>query len=171
MIQVCVILYYWIESSGFVNQLLPHVTQLSNDNNPLFISNEKQMNSLSDDKWTSVSFCDDCMMDINQDIILSDYSSIQYILLQDNSFKHAHSLTISGISSLKVLAIERCSFLEANYLRLDSEKRMIVWWIDLSQLAIIKMGFYSFYKAKDLFIYSISYLFSLIYKIYPICKV
>ena len=84
------------------------------------------MNSLSDDKWTSVSFCDDCMMDINQDIILSDYSSIQYILLQDKSFKHAHSLTISGISNLKVLAIERCSFLEANYLRLDSEKRMIV---------------------------------------------
>ena len=84
------------------------------------------MNSLSDDKWTSVSFCDDCMMDINQDIRLSDYSSIQYILLQDNSFKHAYSLTISGISSLKVLAIEGCSFLEANYLRLDSEKRMIV---------------------------------------------
>ena len=84
------------------------------------------MNSLSDDKWTSVSFCDDCMMDINQDIILSDYSSIQYILVQDKSFKHAYSLTISGISSLKVLAIEGCSFLEVNYLRLDSEKRMIV---------------------------------------------
>ena len=115
-----------IESSGFVNQLLPHIVQLSDDNNPLFINNEKQMNSLSDNKWTSVTFCDEFMMDSNQDVILSDYSSILYILLQEKSYKNSHSLTISGLSSLEVLVIEVNSFLESNYLRLESEKRMIV---------------------------------------------
>ena len=84
------------------------------------------MNNLSDNKWTSVTFCDEFMMDSNQDVILSDYSSILYMLLQEQSFLNSHSLTISGLSSLEVLVIERTSFLESNYLRLESEKRMIV---------------------------------------------
>ena len=84
------------------------------------------MNSLSDNKWTSVTFCDEFMMDSNQDVILSHYSSIRYILLQVQSFIKSHSLTISGLSSLEVLVIEVNSFLESNYLRLESEKRMIV---------------------------------------------
>ena len=84
------------------------------------------MNNLSDNKWTSVTFCDEFMKDSNQDVILSDYSSILYILLQEKSYKNSHSLTISGLSSLEVLVIERTSFLESNYLRLESEKRMIV---------------------------------------------
>ena len=60
------------------------------------------------------------LKEIGDELILNDYPHVQFIHIQEDSFKNISSLTISNLPELKFLIIEENSFSETNNLTLSS---------------------------------------------------
>ena len=58
--------------------------------------------------------------EMRDELILNDYSHVQFIHIQVDSFKNISSLTISNLPELICLIIEDCSFEETTDLTLSS---------------------------------------------------
>ena len=58
--------------------------------------------------------------EMRNELILNDYPHIQFIHIQEDSFKNISSLTISNLPELKYLAFENNSFYETTNLTLSS---------------------------------------------------
>ena len=58
--------------------------------------------------------------EMRDELILNDYPHVQFIHIQERSFKNISSLTISNLSELKFLIIEDNSFCETTNLTLSS---------------------------------------------------
>ena len=112
-----------VESIELFNQIIPHVIQLSNDivdDNPLIIENEDDYGKLSDKNWSSIIVKEGLFIRRRNKLILNDYPHVQFIHIQERSFKNFSSLTISNLPELKVLTIENGSFNETTSLTLES---------------------------------------------------
>ena len=114
--------YSSLESTELANQIIPHVIQWSNDiadNNPLVIENENDYGKLNDKNWSSI-MNGGSFNGMKRGLLLNDYSHVQFIHLQEESFKNVSSLTISNLSELKLLVFENKSFSETTSLSLSS---------------------------------------------------
>ena len=123
MMKVWYLFYSSLESTELVNQILPHVIQLSNDivdDNPLVIENEDDFGKLNDKNWSSIIVKEGLFEEMRNELILNDYPHIQFIHIQEDSFKNISSLTISNLPELKFLIIEDNSFWETTSLTLSS---------------------------------------------------
>ena len=123
MMKVWNLFYSSLESIELANQILPHVIQLSNDivdDNPLVIENEDDYAKLNDKNWSSIIVKQELFKEMRDELILNDYPHVQFIHIQEDSFKNISSLTISNLPELKFLAFEDCSFEETNSLTLSS---------------------------------------------------
>ena len=58
--------------------------------------------------------------EMKDELILNDYPHVQFIHIQEDSFKNISSLTISNLPELKFLTIENYSFHETTSLTLSS---------------------------------------------------
>ena len=58
--------------------------------------------------------------EMNDELILNDYPHVQFIHIQEDSFKNISSLTISNLPELKVLVFEDESFYVTRSLTLSS---------------------------------------------------
>ena len=58
--------------------------------------------------------------EMRNELILNDYPHIQFIHIQEDSFKNISSLTISNLSELKLLIVEEYSFYSTTSLTLSS---------------------------------------------------
>ena len=58
--------------------------------------------------------------EMRDELILNDYPHVQFIHIQEDSFKNISSLTISNLPELKFLIIEDNSFEETTNLTLSS---------------------------------------------------
>ena len=58
--------------------------------------------------------------EMEDELILNDYPHIQFIHIQEDSFKNISSLTISNLPELKYLTIEEYSFRYTTSLTLSS---------------------------------------------------
>ena len=113
IIIVCSLFFTSIESVHLVNQIIPHVIQLSNDivdDNPLVIENDDNDDKLNDKNMSSIIVKEELFEEIRDDLILNDYPHVQYIHFQDRSFENISNLTISILSKLKHLIFEDESF-------------------------------------------------------------
>ena len=123
IIIVCSLFFISIESVHLVNQIIPHVIQLSNDivdDNPLVIENDDNDDKLNDKNMSSIIVKEELFEEIRDDLILNDYPHVQYIHFQDRSFENISNLTISILSKLKHLIFEDESFKKTASLTLSS---------------------------------------------------
>ena len=112
-----------IESIELANQILPHVIQLSNDivdDNPLVIENEDDYAKLNDKNWSSIIVKEGLFNEMRDELIMNDYPHVQFIHIQEDSFKAISSLTISNLPELKLLVFEDSSFYSTTSLTLSS---------------------------------------------------
>ena len=120
MIKVWFLFYSSLESIELVNQILPHIKQIENDDNPLVIENEDDYAKLNDKNWSSIIVKEGLFEEMNDELILNDYPHVQFIHIQERSFEIISSLTISNLPELKLLTFEDFSFSETTSLTLSS---------------------------------------------------
>ena len=120
MMKVWYLFYSSLESTELVNQIIPHIKQIEDDDNPLVIENEDDFGKLNDKNWSSIIVKEGLFEEMRNELILNDYPHVQFIHIQEDSFKNISSLTISNLPELKFLIIEDNSFSETNNLTLSS---------------------------------------------------
>ena len=120
MMKVWYLFYSSLESIELVNQILPHIKQIKNDDNPLVIENEDDFGKLNDKNWSSIIVKEGLFKEMKDELILNDYPHIQFIHIQRESFKTITNLTISNLPELKFLIIEDNSFYRTTNLTLSS---------------------------------------------------
>ena len=112
-----------LESIELFNQIIPFVIQIDNDivdDNPLVIENEDDISKLNDKNWSSILVKEGLFRFMEYDLILNYYHHVQFIHIQNDSFKTISSLTISNLPELKLLVFEKNSFYETRRLTLSS---------------------------------------------------
>ena len=109
-----------IDSIELVSQIIPHIKQIENDDNPLVIENEDDYGKLNDKNWSSIIVKEGLFKEMRDELILNDYPHIQFIHIQRESFKNISSLTISHLPELKLLIFEYESFENTTSLTLSS---------------------------------------------------
>ena len=120
MMKVWLSFYSSLESIELFNQIIPHVKQIENDDNPLVIENEDDFAILTDKNWSSIIVKQGLFKEMRNELILNDYPHVQFIHIQGGSFKNISSLTISNLPELKFLIIEDNSFKDTTSLTLSS---------------------------------------------------
>ena len=120
MMKVWYLFYSSLESTELVNQIIPHIKQIEDDDNPLVIENEDDFGKLNDKNWSSIIVKEGLFEEMRNELILNDYPHIQFIHIQEDSFKNISSLTISNLPELKYLVFEYGSFFETTSLTLSS---------------------------------------------------
>ena len=109
-----------LESIELVNQILPHIKQVENDDNPLVIANSNDYAKLNDKNWSSITVKEGLFKEMGDELILNDYPHIQFIYIQEESFKNISSLTISNLPELKYMIFKFGSFSSTRSLTLSS---------------------------------------------------
>ena len=120
IMRVWYLFLFSLESIELVNQILPHIKQVENDDNPLVIENEDDYAKLNDKNWSSIIVKEGLFNEMEDELILNDYPHVQFIHIQRGSFETISSLTISNLLELKLLIFEDCSFRETTNLTLSS---------------------------------------------------
>ena len=120
MMKVWYLFYSSLESTEIVNQIIPHIKQIEDDDNPLVIENEDDFGKLNDKNWSSIIVKEGLFEEMRNELILNDYPHIQFIHIQEDSFKNISSLTISNLPELKLLVFEYGSFCDTPSLTLSS---------------------------------------------------
>ena len=120
MIKVWYLFYSSLESIELVNQILPHIKQIENDDNPLVLENENDYDKMNDKNWSSIIVKEGLFNEMRDELILNDYPRVQFIHIQEDSFENISSLTISNLSELKYLTIENHSFSSTTIVTLSS---------------------------------------------------
>ena len=120
MMRVLYLFYSSLDSTELVNQIIPHIKQIEDDDNPLVIENEDDFGKLNDKNWSSIIVKEELFEEMEDELILNDYPHIQFIHIQEDSFKNISRLTISNLPELKFLIIEDNSFYETTKLTLSS---------------------------------------------------
>ena len=120
MIKVWYLFYSSLESIELVNQIIPQIKQIENDDNPLVIENEDDYAKLNDKNWSSIIVKEELFEEMEDELILNDYPHIQFIHIQRYSFMNISSLTISNLPELRLLVFENGSFYKTTSLTLSS---------------------------------------------------
>ena len=90
------------------------------DDNPLVLENEDDYVKLSDKNWSSITVKEELFEEMRDELIMNDYPHVQFIHIQEDSFKAISSLTISNLPELRFLAVENGSFKETTSVTLSS---------------------------------------------------
>ena len=120
MMKVWYLFYSSLESTELVNQIIPHIKQIEDDDNPLVIENEDDYDILNDKNWSSIIVKEGLFKKMEDELKLNDFPHVQFIHIQGQLFKNISSLTISNLPELKFLIIEDESFKETTNLTLSS---------------------------------------------------
>ena len=120
MIKVWYLFYSSLDSIELANQILPHIKQIKNDDNPLVIENEDDYAKLNDKNWSSIIVKEELFEEMEDELILNDYPHVQFIHFQIGSFRNISSLTISNLPELRLLVFENGSFYKTTSLTLSS---------------------------------------------------
>ena len=120
MMKVWYLFYSSLESTELVNQIIPHIKQIEDDDNPLVIENEDDFGKLNDKNWSIIIVTKGLLKEMRRELILNNYPHVQFIHIQEDSFKNISSLTISNLPELKFLIIEDNSFKDTTSLTLSS---------------------------------------------------
>ena len=120
IMRVWYLFYSSLESIELFNQIIPHIKQIENDDNPLVIENEDEYAKLNDKNWSSIIVKYRLFKEMRDELILNDYPHVQFIHIQEDSLTNISSLTISNLPELKLLIFEYNSFYETTSVTLSS---------------------------------------------------
>ena len=120
MMKVWYLFYSSLESIELVNQIILHIKQIENDDNPLVIENEDDYAKLNDKNWSSIIVKEGLFKEMRNELILNNYPHVQFIHIQERSFENIFILIISNLPKLKFLIFEDKSFSSTSSLILSS---------------------------------------------------
>ena len=120
MMRVWYLLSSSLESIELVKQILSHVKQVENDDNPLVIKNEDDFAKLNDKNWSSITVEEELFEEMRNELMLNDYPHVQFIHIHSYSFMIVSSLIISNLPELRFLIIEDISFSSTTSFTLSS---------------------------------------------------
>ena len=75
---------------------------------------------MNDKNWSSIIVKEGLFKEMKDELILNDYPHVQFIHIQEDSFKNISILTISHLPKLKLLTIEFVSFYKTTSFTLSS---------------------------------------------------
>ena len=78
MMKVWYLFYSSLESTELVNQIIPHIKQIEDDDNPLVIENEDDYAKLNDNNWSSMIVKEGLFEEMKDELILNDYSDAPF---------------------------------------------------------------------------------------------
>ena len=119
-------IYSWIHSLvsiELVDQILPHIIQIPNDvvnDNHLVIAIEDDYDRLSDKNVSRIIVNKGLFKDLENELLLNDFSRVQFILINEESFMKISCLTISNLPELRFLEVGEESFYNTTSLTLSS---------------------------------------------------
>ena len=116
-------IFIFIVSTQFANILFPHINQLPadvQDDNPLVICNEEDIEFLDDKSWSSIMVNEELFNNIEGKLSFIDFPHVQYIYIQDRSFFQISEIVISNLSELKAFNVDFYSFSETRSICLSS---------------------------------------------------
>ena len=120
IMKVWYLFYSSLESIELFNQIIPHIKQIENDDNPLIIENENDYAKVNDKNWSSIIVKEGLLKEMRNELKLNDFPHVQFIHIQGLLFENISSLTISDLPELKFLIFEDFSFKETTSLTLSS---------------------------------------------------
>ena len=119
-------IYSWIHSLvsiELVDQILPHIIQIPNDvvnDNPLVIAIDDDYYRLSNKNVSRIIVNERLFKDLENELLLNDFSRVQFILINEESFMKISCLTISNLPELRFLEVGEGSFYNTTSLTLSS---------------------------------------------------
>ena len=119
-------IYSWIHSLvsiELVDQILPHIIQIPNDvvnDNHLVIAIEDDYDRLRDKNVSRIIVNEGLFKDLENELLFNDFSRVQFILINEESFMKISCLTISNLPELRFLEVGEGSFYNTTSLTLSS---------------------------------------------------
>lgn len=106
MMKVVIIYLYWIESIELANQLIPFVRNLTLDytcGEELIVSKEEDCSKLFMNTWSSILIKNGLCNSLYEDLVISNYTCLHSIHIEDNSLQNIHTLEINNNPNLQFI--------------------------------------------------------------------
>ena len=124
MMNVCSISYcYVLESIELINQIHSHIFCIPDDiidDNPLDITTENDLETIDKKEWSSIVIRKDLFQSFTAELLLANYSHVQYIYLQDNTFGKASAVKVTNLPELRVFQVNEDACQTTNSLLFES---------------------------------------------------
>ena len=120
MMKVWYLFYSSLESTELVNQIIPHIKQIEDDDNPLVIAIDDDYYRLSNKNVSRIIVNKGLFKDLENELLLNDFSRVQFILINEESFRKISCLTIANLPELRFLEVGEGSFYNTTSLTLSS---------------------------------------------------
>ena len=106
MMNVCSISYCQVlESIELIKRIYSHIFCVPDDiidDNPLDITNESDFEKIDKKEWSSIVIRKDLFQSFTAELLLANYSHVQYIYLQDNTFGKVSVVKVTNLPELRI---------------------------------------------------------------------
>ena len=109
MMNVCSISYCQVlESIELIKKIYSHIFCIPDDiidDNPLDITTESDFETRDKKECSSIVIRKDLFQSFTAELLLANYSHVQYIYLQDNTFGKASAVKVTNLPELRVFQV------------------------------------------------------------------
>ena len=106
MMNVCSISYCQVlESIELIKRIYSHIFCIPDDiidDNPLDITTESDFEIIDKKEWSSIVIRKDLFQSFTAELLLANYSHVQYIYLQDNTFGKVSVVKVTNLPELRI---------------------------------------------------------------------
>ena len=99
---------YVLESIELINQIHSHILYVPDDvidDNPLDITTENDLETIDKKEWSSIVIRKDLFQSFTAELLLANYSHVQYVYLQDNTFGKASVVKVTNLPELRIFQV------------------------------------------------------------------
>ena len=124
MMNVCSISYCQVlESIELIKRIYSHIFCVPDDiidDNPLDITTESDFETIDKKEWSSIVIRKDLLQSYTAELLLANYSHVQYVYLQDNTFGKASAVKVTNLPELRVFQVNEDACQTTNSLLFES---------------------------------------------------
>ena len=103
---VCSISYCQVlESIELIKRIYSHIFCIPDDiidDNPLDITTESDFETIDKKEWSSIVIRKDLFQSFTAELLFANYSHVQYIYLQDNTFGKVSVVKVTNLPELRI---------------------------------------------------------------------
>ena len=111
MMNVCSISYCQVlESIELIKRIYSHIFCVPDDiidDNPLDITTDNDFETIDKKEWSSIVIRKDLFQSFTAELLLANYSHVQYVYLQDNTFEKASAVKVTNLPELRVFQVNK----------------------------------------------------------------
>ena len=94
-----------LESIELIKKIHSHIFCVPDDiidDNPLDITTESDFETIDKKEWSSIVIRKDLFQSFTAELLLANYSHVQYIYLQDNIFEKVSVVKVTNLPELRI---------------------------------------------------------------------